>query len=235
MDTFIVHLSCEQTIVSQGVPVWHHELACRKSWRRVRLDYGSRMADALYYLRRFDICNIWAFINLVLKPNTVTLFVVYVSAYTQLNQFINITLVVQSQAYKLIMKQIRANLNATKCLSAVKTSQTDAWLIYNTSIAKVHIKEIVAYIVFIKLLITTKIGTTWKPYSIASIRRVLRCTWLAYTSYTWPAHTWLVSTSYEKKIFWYYAISSRLFSLINIKVNSLDDRVLSEHLQTLYR
>ena len=47
LDIFIVHLSREQTLVSQGAPVWHHELACRKSWQCVRLDYRSRVADAL--------------------------------------------------------------------------------------------------------------------------------------------------------------------------------------------
>ena len=47
LDTFIVHLSRQKTLVSQGVPVWHHELVCRKSWRCVRLDYRSRVADAL--------------------------------------------------------------------------------------------------------------------------------------------------------------------------------------------
>ena len=46
LDTVIVHLSREQTLVSQGTPVWHHELAWRKSWRCVRLDYRSRVADA---------------------------------------------------------------------------------------------------------------------------------------------------------------------------------------------
>ena len=42
LDTSIVHLSREQTLVLQGSPVWHHELVCRKSWRCVRLDYRSR-------------------------------------------------------------------------------------------------------------------------------------------------------------------------------------------------
>ena len=46
LDTFIVHFSREQTLVSQGAPVWHHELAFRKSWRCVRLDYRSRVAEA---------------------------------------------------------------------------------------------------------------------------------------------------------------------------------------------
>ena len=31
LDTFIVHLSREQTLVSQDAAVWHHELAYRKS------------------------------------------------------------------------------------------------------------------------------------------------------------------------------------------------------------
>ena len=47
LDTFIVHLSREQTLVTQGAPVWHHELACRKSWRCVRLDYRPHVAEAL--------------------------------------------------------------------------------------------------------------------------------------------------------------------------------------------
>ena len=47
LDTFIVHLSRDQTLVSQGVPVWHHKLACRRSWRCVRLDYRFRVAYAL--------------------------------------------------------------------------------------------------------------------------------------------------------------------------------------------
>ena len=50
LDTFIEHLSREQIIVLRGASVWHHELACRKSWRRVRLDFRSRVADALQKL-----------------------------------------------------------------------------------------------------------------------------------------------------------------------------------------
>ena len=46
LDTFIVHLSREQTLVSQGAAVRPHELACRKLWRCVRLDYRSRVAEA---------------------------------------------------------------------------------------------------------------------------------------------------------------------------------------------
>ena len=55
LDTFIVHLSRELTLVSQGALVWHHELACRKSWRCVRLDYRSRVADALRRLIHFFV------------------------------------------------------------------------------------------------------------------------------------------------------------------------------------
>ena len=44
LDTLIVHLSREQTLVSQ---VGHCELAFRKSWRHVPQDYRSRVADAL--------------------------------------------------------------------------------------------------------------------------------------------------------------------------------------------
>ena len=44
---FIAHFSRKQTRVSQGVPVWQRELACRKLWRCVRLYYRSRVAEAL--------------------------------------------------------------------------------------------------------------------------------------------------------------------------------------------
>ena len=47
LDTFVVHLSREQQSSHRGTPVWHHELACRKSLRCVRLDYRSRLAEAV--------------------------------------------------------------------------------------------------------------------------------------------------------------------------------------------
>ena len=59
LDTFIVHHSREQTLVSQGAPVWHHELACRKSWQCVRLDYRSRVAEALPNSRLLVKGNPW--------------------------------------------------------------------------------------------------------------------------------------------------------------------------------